>query len=301
MRVDLDEVIRAIYDADDEVEAYYYVPEERLVYRISGHFDGELFNDEDLDSDDLIALPDKYEIDQYGIMRDFAENYPEANTREWLVNSIKGKGAFRRFRAVLQRFYIADKWNEFEEEAYRAKAIAWCEEYGIEYGSENEEIRGMRIQKSKADDYRIVTVTDDNYRNITFMHADFLAFMNHEKADPDAAEEELQFYLDYAAMYAVSDKGRFIAYLICEEDDDLNVVEALYVKPEYRRKKVATKLFAQLAKDKDDIVFDVRPHCSEMFKFLQSIGYSTADTIRIRKKEDRDKETFTLQDTDLSF
>ena len=135
MRVNLKDVIEAIAEADEEVEYYYYIPEERIISRVSGTFTDEAFAEEEPDDDDLIALPDRYEIDEYGIMKDFAETYPESSTREWLVNSIHGKGAFRRFRAVLERFYITDKWYAFQDEAYRTKAMKWCEDYGIYYAS----------------------------------------------------------------------------------------------------------------------------------------------------------------------
>ena len=52
---------------------------------------------------------------------------------EILFQSIKGKGAFRRFKNTLERFALVDQWYEFKEKKLREFVEFWCEENEIEF------------------------------------------------------------------------------------------------------------------------------------------------------------------------
>ena len=44
-----------------------------------------------------------------------------------------GKGAFRRFKDSVIRLGLDQRWYQWRDEAYKKKAIEWCEENGITY------------------------------------------------------------------------------------------------------------------------------------------------------------------------
>ena len=84
-------------------------------------------------SDQFIPLPDKFEINAYDVMERFCREYPDQRISIGLLNCIKGKGAFRRFKDAVFDFDIQDEWHEFERNAFAEVAIEWLEEKGILY------------------------------------------------------------------------------------------------------------------------------------------------------------------------
>jgi len=85
------------------------------------------------ESDDFLALPDSFEINEYAIMEWFCLDRDDADQRDRLLDAIRGSGAFRRFKNAVERMGIADEWYRYRDAAMRDKAIAWCEENGLEY------------------------------------------------------------------------------------------------------------------------------------------------------------------------
>ena len=85
--------------------------------------------------DDFLDLPTQYEFHEYRIMESFILSLPVETQREELLDRIKGKGAFSRFRAGLDRFLL-EKWYQYRDRALREFAIRWCQENGLEIESE---------------------------------------------------------------------------------------------------------------------------------------------------------------------
>ena len=250
MKVDLTEVIEAIDSADDLAEYVYYIPYEEIMMRQGTHYIGadlpEDF-DETAEPSDFIALPTRREINDYENMEKFADQYEDDDIAQWLVNSLKGKGAFRRFRAVLERFTIEDEWYDFLELQHKVKAMEWCEEHGIEYHDDT-----LRFEKHTEEtaaktqsSLRLIPVNDDNYLNLVFMAADFRAAMakgrgRKAKSNPDEAQYDLEDLMDEGCtLYAVGDHGRFIGYMVLKDDGFTVSLTELYVQPDRRRGGVA--------------------------------------------------------------
>ena len=82
-----------------------------------------------LDSEDYLVLPNKQEIRDYDIMRDFAL----FTNSDQLMNAIQGSGAFRYFKDMIHQLGWKDQWFEFKANAYLEKARKWCEDQGINY------------------------------------------------------------------------------------------------------------------------------------------------------------------------
>lgn len=89
--------------------------------------------EEVLYGDTWIPLPSKFEINEYAIMEEFCLLIRNDRISEIMYNSIKGKGAFSRFRKNIKRYNIEDDWYKFQNEALKTIAIEWCESNNIDY------------------------------------------------------------------------------------------------------------------------------------------------------------------------
>lgn len=86
-----------------------------------------------LETDNYIKLPSKFDIHEYSIMEKFCLSLEDEDLSDLLYNSIKGSGAFRRFKDNIHRRGIAEEWYKFRDEALKKIAIEWCEENDIRY------------------------------------------------------------------------------------------------------------------------------------------------------------------------
>jgi hypothetical protein len=91
----------------------------------------------DEEADDELYGPSWTEIPraegEYGWMGGFAESVAEEELRERLLDAIRGRGAFRRFKDVLQEHGDERaRWFAYRRERTLAEALAWLESIGIE-------------------------------------------------------------------------------------------------------------------------------------------------------------------------
>ena len=85
-----------------------------------------------LDEHGFYRLPTSFEIRDYDIMEDFVDMLSGA-AHDRLSSAIQGRGAFRRFKDTVIKMGIDQEWYDFQADAYKRKAIRWCEDNGIEY------------------------------------------------------------------------------------------------------------------------------------------------------------------------
>ena len=86
-------------------------------------------------SDDYMALPDKFEIHECSIMERFARTRDDPTERDLLERAVHGRGAFSRFKRVLDDFGIREDWYSFPQLAFEEIAVSWLEENEIAYDS----------------------------------------------------------------------------------------------------------------------------------------------------------------------
>jgi Uncharacterised protein family (UPF0158) len=148
--VKLKEVIEALDEGSDELSHYmdkrtgeiFLITDEEM----SAAEEDEPFDDyaewqqesllkarEILESDQFIQLPSKFDIHEYSIMERFAREYEDRRTSAELLRSIKGTGAFRRFRETLHNLNIQDAWYEYRRQEFEQIAIEWLEAEKIPY------------------------------------------------------------------------------------------------------------------------------------------------------------------------
>jgi len=86
-----------------------------------------------LDSEDFLALPDKFEIHEHSIMERFCLGVEESALKDTLLRAIRGTGAFRRFKDVVHEHGIAETWYAFRQKALEEIAVEWLEANGVAY------------------------------------------------------------------------------------------------------------------------------------------------------------------------
>jgi len=115
-----------LYAEDDEPPEYLNDWEKEQVKKA-----GEV-----LYSDDYIALPDRFEINEYQMMEHFCNIQSNDSLRFHLLNAIQGSGAFGRFKNAIHHEGIEKQWYRFKADEYKEAAIEWCEENKIKYTEE---------------------------------------------------------------------------------------------------------------------------------------------------------------------
>jgi len=65
-------------------------------------------------------------------MEDFCLSIQDDELSDKMYYSIKGNGAFRRFKENICRYNLENKWYKYKEDTLRKIAKSWCEENNIE-------------------------------------------------------------------------------------------------------------------------------------------------------------------------
>ena len=117
-----DEELRAAEEADDLSGYPEWQRDSIEQARLVNADDGSRF----------VALPDRFEVNEWEMMRDFADSVEDDGVAESLHGAIHGRGAFRRFKDLLHEAGLAERWYKFRENQYRQIALDWCEASGVE-------------------------------------------------------------------------------------------------------------------------------------------------------------------------
>lgn len=135
--IQLKQVIDAIEMACDSYTEFYDRETGETVSLPDPMWTGE--TDEELEAllesepDRFLRFPTKFEIHEYSIMGSFMEALPAGKIRNELAQTIRGKGAFRRFKNTIRYYRVEQLWYDYLENAYREIAIRWCAEHDLEY------------------------------------------------------------------------------------------------------------------------------------------------------------------------
>ena len=95
------------------------------------------------DGDQFVRLPNQYEIDEYRIMEEFADfagsglkyvsDEQAQEIGSALCDSLRGKGAFRRYKITLNKYGIAEEYYAYRHIYYTELAKEWCQENGVKF------------------------------------------------------------------------------------------------------------------------------------------------------------------------
>ena len=154
-KVKLSHLVDAIQLQSDELQQFLHKPTGKI-YAISDEEFGYAENDKPLEqlsaseralvkiadeilgSNEYVQLPDKFDVNEYSIMERFCLTIENEAVRKEVCHSIKGSGAFHRFRDELIQHNIENNWFEFRENAFYSIAVDWCEYNNISYKDDRE-------------------------------------------------------------------------------------------------------------------------------------------------------------------
>jgi hypothetical protein len=84
------------------------------------------------DETKYVQVPDRYDLDLgKALVFDFAREFLP-NDCDDIRDFLRKRGGYRRFRALLERRRLLQRWYDFEQEAIRKALRDWCELHGIE-------------------------------------------------------------------------------------------------------------------------------------------------------------------------
>ena len=87
---------------------------------------------EDIDEDKYIGIPHRNELNLgKALVLDFALEYLPDEVGK-IETIFRRKGAYSKFKYLLENRNLLDKWYEFEADAQEKALREWCEERGIE-------------------------------------------------------------------------------------------------------------------------------------------------------------------------
>ena len=282
MKVNLLDVIDAIDTINEEETYFYSIQDEEIVYALDDGEDEEFF----------IPLPTKQEVNDYQNMVNFTETIEDDKKRDWFENAIHGKGAFRRFRATVERFGMETEWYDYLEACHRELAIEWCEQHGIVYDTsvrsevvdddwdEEDVVVERKPIKQVQIPLRFVRIDEDNYMSALSLCDTYLQELDQYAgvssfSDYDRAQDYLEEVLEEKDIYVLSDHGRFIAMAICRMNGSITTITDLCVVKDKRRSGIARQLVQEIQKEEvEPLQFEVPTNNPIMHAFLQAIGYA---------------------------
>jgi hypothetical protein len=91
---------------------------------------------EDIDeTDKYITIPHKNDLKLgKALVTEFTSKYmPEELDRTYMI--FRRKGAYSRYKDLLERKGLLDEWYQYENERQKAALKEWCKENGIEINS----------------------------------------------------------------------------------------------------------------------------------------------------------------------
>lgn len=136
--LNLKEVIDHIESSWDELRSYSqrstgkiipFIPEECR----NSDEDYELTEQLETHGEDYIELPNTRELDELHLMRRFAADLPDERRRRELLNDLKGRGLYRRFKDNVRSYGLIEEWYQYRGKAMAELARSWCIEYSLPY------------------------------------------------------------------------------------------------------------------------------------------------------------------------
>ena len=134
MKVKLGDILEA-FELNDRYSEYFLDQETGEVVQVNDMMMTSEEKDEicdRLDEHGFYRLPTSFDIRDYDIMNDFVSQQT-GSRRETLLTAISGRGAFGNFKREIRSMGLEQKWYDFQADAYKRKAIAWCEEHNLEW------------------------------------------------------------------------------------------------------------------------------------------------------------------------
>ena len=131
--IKLSETRDALYDVSMGTSCYFNTKTNEILWYWDFNKEESTYTEEDEFNDDIISMFNFYSKNDYDIMQNFIYHISNDSLRNELFNATKGKGAFYRFREIIDYRNITNDWYKFQDDEYKKIAEEWCTDNKIEY------------------------------------------------------------------------------------------------------------------------------------------------------------------------
>ncbi|HEM4973889.1 MULTISPECIES: UPF0158 family protein [Streptococcus] len=136
MAVSFQDVVDALQMLSQDDRYYYDSHLDALVYLSVEDFRFESRDglEEEIEEDvtgRFVRLPTHYDFNPYTFMERYVYHLPDGDLSDRLSRTIRGRGAFRRFRIELERCGRLEDWYAFKDQCYEELVLEWCQENKI--------------------------------------------------------------------------------------------------------------------------------------------------------------------------
>ena len=131
--IKLSEIRDALYDVSMETSCYFNTKTNEILWYWDFNKEESTYTEKDEFNDDIISMFNFYSKNDYDIMQDFIYHISNDSLRNELFNATRGKGAFYRFREIIDYRNITNDWYKFQDDEYKKIAEEWCIDNKIEY------------------------------------------------------------------------------------------------------------------------------------------------------------------------
>lgn len=136
---DLMMALEFVSAGDISDHAAYVSRETGAIYWESEYDDWQEELPDDIDDRErYAAVPSKYDL---GLGRALVQRFARKHIPELydeVTNCFRRKGAYSRYKGLLERAGQLEEWHKFQEEERRAALIAWCQEEGLDLANDGE-------------------------------------------------------------------------------------------------------------------------------------------------------------------
>lgn len=127
MQVKLEDILEGLDFTSDEYGCFYRIKTGTVEMDNEDFFE-EMEPEFDPEMEDVIYLPNQYEINDRQIMFDFVDQFKDDKQINFLLHRLNGRKPYRRFKDGVLELGIEDAWYAFQAEAYRQIALEWAHE-----------------------------------------------------------------------------------------------------------------------------------------------------------------------------
>lgn len=135
--IDVHRIVNELQALPNEATAYLNTRTGELFVDLGADLDGGFERDdtEVPQGPEWAALPDRFELHEWERMRDFAQAQRDPQQQRALLTAIRGRGAFRAFRAAVERMGLLQAWYQHLHEAYADHVRRWLRARGLAHES----------------------------------------------------------------------------------------------------------------------------------------------------------------------
>lgn len=129
----LSEVVDALSSVDINSTAYFNKKTNEILWKWDFNQEYSTYKEDDEFNDDIICMFDFTDKNDYDIMQSFINIVENEELRNRLYYCTKGKGAFRRFRKILEECDLIEEWYKYQDIEYKKMAKEWCIDNDIKF------------------------------------------------------------------------------------------------------------------------------------------------------------------------